>query len=104
MTRPRVDPAIVEPTPDVITRISAQIPEEEWQAMSRDEQISSVLTGMNTVREGDPLGRVCRNAQTGEVAHRIDDGGLHRWRISPPDAPVYTIDEPTLPGWDILYG
>lgn len=97
------DSGAVDINPNTVARISKQIPDEEWQAMSRDEQIASVLTGANAVRAGDPVGKVCRNPETGEVAHRVEEDGLHRWRISPPDAPIYRNDESTLPGWDVLY-
>lgn len=88
---------VIEATPDVVSRISKMFPD------MTDEQVTQVLTGFNAVREGDPLGRVCRNSETGEVAHRVDENGLHRWRISPPGGGAYNNDEPNLPGWDIVF-
>lgn len=97
------DGSVIDVNPNTVARIVKQVPDEEWQAMSRDEQTATVLTGVNAVRGGDPLGKVCRNSTTGEIAHRVDDDGVHRWRVSPPDAPIYTSDESTMPGWDVLY-
>lgn len=89
-------------TPAVVTRISATLP-DDFATLPAEQQVSTILAGFNAVRAGDPLGRVCRNPTTGEIAHRVDEDGLHRWRVSPPDAPFYRIDEPTLPKWDVLY-
>jgi hypothetical protein len=106
MTEPTLEPITprvvvddkIEATPAVVTRIS-----EAMGPDVSDEDVTSFLAALNSVRAGDPLGRVCRSPRSGEVAHRVNDGGLHRWRISPPDAPIYTNDEPNLPGWDIIY-
>lgn len=66
-------------------------------------QVRSVLSALNAIREGDPVGKVVRDPQTGMIAHRVSHLGVDQWRMSGPDGIQQNDLQPTLPGWDVLY-
>lgn len=58
---------------------------------------SAVLAAYKAILEGDPVGTIRQDPDTGAIAIRVVDNGLHLWRITPHDAPVYNDLQPTLP-------
>jgi hypothetical protein len=58
--------------------------------------VRRVLTAWQEIRNGDPVGTTRRNPDTGAIAHRVNDNGLHLWRISAPDGTQYNDTQPTL--------
>ena len=60
-------------------------------------QVAAVLAAYKAILEGDPLGTMRRDPDTGAIAIRVIDNGLHIWRVTPHDAPVYNDLQPTLP-------
>lgn len=48
------------------------------------EQINAVISAWNQVREGDDIHTVRRDPTTGKVYVRVDDGGVHKWRVVDP--------------------
>lgn len=91
------EPAVAT-TPAVADAIASQLGETGLTA----EQIAQVLGAYNAVRAGDPLGTILRNPETGAVAHRVLDDGVHIWRCSGPDGIVWNELSPTLPGWETV--
>lgn len=68
------------------------------------EQINLVLGAYNAVRQGEPVGTIMKNTETGAIAHRVETDGVHLWRVSLPNGEQWTDLSPTLPGWDTLSG
>lgn len=65
------------------------------------DQIRAVLGAWNAAREGDPVGMVRREPETGAVAHRVDADGLHLWRVSLPNGEQYNDMQPVL-NWPVI--
>jgi hypothetical protein len=82
--------------PEIVARISSAV-----EGLT-PEQVNAVLEAWNHVREGDPVGTIRRDKETGAVAHRVDAEGLHLWRVSTPDGDQYNNLEPTL-DWPIIF-
>lgn len=83
-------------TDTVVATVSDQIPD------MTAEQVQAVLTAWNAVRQGDPLGTVRRDDDTGKLAHRVAVDGVHLWRVTGPDGEQYNDMAPTLP-WPAIY-
>lgn len=49
------------------------------------EQINAVITAWNTVREGDDISTVRRDPTSGKVYVRVNDDGVHKWRVVDPN-------------------
>jgi hypothetical protein len=77
--------------PEIVRHISAGLDD------LTDEQVQRVLESWNRVREGDPVGTVRRDPQSGAVAHRVDHEGVHLWRVSAPDGSQHNDMQPSLP-------
>ena len=67
-----------------------------------EAQVSSVLEAWNAVKEGDPVGTVRRDEDTGAIAHRVDADGVHLWRVSTPDGAQHNDMQATL-SWPVLH-
>lgn len=100
MTEPATTDPVVDPTPQVASAITAHLGDTGLTA----EQVAQVLGAYNAVRAGDPVGTIARNPETGAVAHRVVEAGVHLWRCSHPDGTQWSDLSATLPGWDILDG
>lgn len=83
-------------TDTVISTVSDQIPD------MTAEQVQTVLAALNAVRQGDPLGTVRRDPDTGKVAHRVTADGVHLWRVTAADGEQYNDMVPTLP-WPAIH-
>ena len=66
-------------------------------------QVRNVLSALNAIREGEPVGKVLRDPQTGMVAHQVSYLGVNQWRMSGPDGEQHNDLQPSLPGWDVLH-
>ena len=88
--------AKVKVTKDVVSALSAHVPDLD------ETQINSVLEALNKVREGDEIGTVLRNNETGAIAHRVDSEGIALWRVSEPNGTQYNDMQPSLP-WTKIY-
>jgi len=65
------------------------------------DQVKRVLTSYIAIYEGDEVGTVRHNPDTGEIAHRVSQDGVHMWRVTHPDGSQYndmqgTLDWPTV--------
>jgi hypothetical protein len=81
--------------PEIVHHISKQLDDLD------PDQIRAVLAAWNNVREGDPVGTVRRQAETGAVAHRVDAAGIHLWRVSLPNGEQYNDMQPVL-NWPVI--
>jgi len=66
------------------------------------EQVTSVLAAAEAVRQGDPVGMIRRDADTGQVAVRVLSYGVAQWRVSGLDGEQYNDLQPTLP-WPAVF-
>lgn len=82
-------------TDTVIQTVSGQLPD------LTDDQVQQVIQAWNAVRQGDPIGTVRFEAETGRVAHRVSVDGVHLWRITGPDGEQYNDMVPTM-AWELL--
>lgn len=80
----------------LVAAISAQLP-----AVS-DEQVTMVLEVLHTVQHGEPLGTIVTDPDTGAVAVRVAENGIHQWRVTYADGGTSIDRQPTLPGWQYL--
>lgn len=69
--------------------------------MSVDD-VNNVLATLNAVRAGAPVGMVCRDDATGQVAHRVDDQGVVLWRVTSQDGAQWNDMQPTLT-WPVIF-
>jgi hypothetical protein len=90
-TSPRLD------TPSMVAEITARLGDTVTA-----EQVSSVLDALNAARDGDPVGTVRRDPDSGAVAHRVDAAGVHMWRVSQPDGGQYNDMRPAF-DWPELH-
>jgi hypothetical protein len=96
MTNPEKETVLGSPHPEIVHHIANQI-----EGLT-PEQVHAVLATWNNVREGAPVGTVCRDPETGAVGHRVDNDGVHIWRVSLPDGEIYNDMQPSL-GWPAIY-
>lgn len=79
----------------LVRAISAQLPDVT------EEHCRMVLTTLDRVKEGAPVGTVLSDPQTGNIAVRVSESGVHMWRVTAPDGGVWADMQPTLP-WPVL--
>lgn len=80
----------------LVSAISAQLP------TVTDEQVAMVLDALNTITTGEPLGTVVTDPDTGRIAVRVAENGIHQWQVTYPDGGTAIERQPTLPGWAYL--
>jgi hypothetical protein len=83
-------------TDAVVDAISQQLPD------ITTEQVGAVLTKWNEVLNGDALGTIRMDPDTGNVAYRVAQDGIHMWKVSAPDGGQWNDMQPTLP-WTIVH-
>lgn len=66
------------------------------------EQITSVLTALDTLQTGDPIGVVRMDKVTGRLAHRVEINGVPQWRVTGVDGERYNDLQPTL-SWEPIF-
>ena len=86
----------VEVTEALVEAISQQCPEIS------DEHVAMVLTALNTVINGEPLGTIRKDPVTGNLAVRVSESGIHQWKITAPDGGMWSDLQPTLASWTKL--
>lgn len=67
-----------------------------------EDQVRQVLTAVEAIRAGAPVGTIVEDPKTGAVAHRVDEGGVIFWSVTAPDGAYWRDMQPTLKGWTIL--
>lgn len=81
----------------VVGAVSAQLPDVTT------EQVAMVLDAWNKVAEGDPLGTILLDPETGATAVRVSDGGVHKWRVTGSDGATWADMQPKLAGWTVVH-
>jgi len=66
------------------------------------EQVAAVLAAYWAIHEGDPVGTIRRDEATGAVGIRVEDNGMHLWRVSTPLGEQYNDLQPKL-AWPIIH-
>lgn len=77
----------------------ANVASEEGEAITAN-QVGAVLAAYIAIHEGDALGTVRRDPNTGALAMRVNVEGMHMWRVTVPDGSQYNDLQPTLP-WPV---
>lgn len=98
-TPPVEEPSVptIEVTEAVVATISEQLPEVT------DEHVAMVLSAWNNVLNGEPVGTVKTDPVTGNLALRVSENGVHKWRVTAPDGGTWADMQPTLPGWTVIH-
>lgn len=86
---------MIEITTDLVTVVADQLPQ------INEEQVAQVLTALNNVYDGPPVGTILHNPSTGEVAHRVSQNGVLIWRITDPQGGFSGDHRPTLDGFTV---
>jgi hypothetical protein len=67
-------------------------------------QVAAVLAAREAILDGDPVGTI-RQGPAGEIAVRVNDNGLHLWRVNCPDGSQYNDLQPSMHAeWKIIQG
>lgn len=83
----------IEVTETVIAAVSEQCPEVTT------EQVAMVLTAWNVILEGEPVGTIKQDPATGNLAIRVSEDGIHKWKVTSPAGGQWSDLQSTLPGW-----
>ncbi len=67
-----------------------------------EEQVKAVLSAVQRVQGGDPVGTVLEEPGTGNIAVRVSDQGALYWRVTGLDGSVSNDQQGTLAGWTVL--
>jgi hypothetical protein len=67
-----------------------------------EEQVKAVLTAVQRVQGGDPVGTVLEEPGTGRIAVRVSDQGVLYWHVTGLDGSVSNDQQGTLSGWTAL--
>lgn len=67
-----------------------------------EAQIDAVLAAQEAVAEGDPVGTIRKDDESGKVAHRVSVLGVVQWRVTCPHGDAYNDLQPTLP-WKLIH-
>lgn len=67
-----------------------------------EEQVKAVLTAVQRVQGGDPVGTVLEEPGTGKIAVRVSDSGVPYWHVTGLDGSISNDAQGTLPGWTVL--
>jgi hypothetical protein len=79
----------------------AKVASEEGEELTM-AQVAAVLSAREAIIDGDPIGTIRQGAQ-GEIAIRVNDQGMHIWRVTCPDGTLYNNLEPTMNGdWKVI--
>lgn len=66
------------------------------------DQVRAVLTALDAVRDGEPVGTIVQDPGTGAIAVRVSDGSVPYWRVTTPDGNTHADAQPKLAGWTSL--
>lgn len=67
-----------------------------------EEHVRAVLQALQAVKQGAAVGTVCQDPESGAVAVRVSDNGVHVWNITGTDGAQWRDMQPTLPGWTVF--
>lgn len=67
------------------------------------DKVGSVLAAWWAIHEGDPIGMVRRDPETGAIAHRAEENGIGIWRVSLPNGETYNDMQPQLPWPEVTF-
>ena len=66
------------------------------------DQVGNVMATFWTLSEGDPVGTIRRDPETGAIATRVEDSGMQLWHVIVPlTGEQYNDLQPRLP-WPVL--
>lgn len=89
------------PLQDVLLEQIASIASEEHESLT-GKQAAAIIAAYHNVMDGDPVGTMRRDPETGAVALKVAaSDGLLMWRVNVPDGSQYSDLAPTLP-WPVL--
>lgn len=80
----------------LVAAVSAQVPDVT------DEHVAMVLVAWNTIKNGSPLGTIVSDPDTGAIAVRVSDKGVHMWKVTAVDGGTWGDMEPVLKGWTVI--
>lgn len=80
--------------PAMLEQIAAVASEQDEQLTPN--QVAAVLAAREMILDGDPVGTIMKG-QNGEIAVRVNDNGMHMWRVTSPDGTIYNDTQPKLP-------
>jgi hypothetical protein len=69
-----------------------------------EAQVRAVLTALEQVRDGDPVGTVVQDPATGSIAVRVAEGGVPFWLVTALDGNSHRDAQPKLNGWTAVGG
>lgn len=84
------------PGTDIVQAIAAHL----GDTVTTD-QVAEVLAALNAVQDGDAVGVVRRDPDTGKVAHRVLSNGVAQWRVSGPDGEQY--NDLQAVAWPVIF-
>ena len=67
-----------------------------------EAQVRAVLTALEGVRDGDPVGTIVQNPADGSIAVRVAEGGVPFWKVTSLDGNDHRDMQPRLAGWTVL--
>lgn len=91
-------PETIQVNPEMTSAIVSQVGADNIT----EDQVALVLEAWNSIHTGPPVGTICRNTETGAIAHRVIHEGMHAWRVSSPDGTQWVDLNPSLNGWETL--
>jgi hypothetical protein len=87
--------------PDALLEQIAKVASEKDEPLTK-AQVAAVLAAREAIIDGDPVGTI-RQGLEGEIAVRVNDQGVHIWRVTCPDGTIYNNLEPTMNGdWKVI--
>lgn len=96
-----VEPKVLEQIAQVATDPDEKCPNCSHPITLTVAQTGAVLAARDAIVGGAPPGAVLKGPN-GEIAHRVNDKGVHVWRVSCIDGTEYNDTQPTLEGWTPL--
>lgn len=67
------------------------------------EVVNRSIVAYQTIHEGEPLGTVRRNKETGDVAQRVDIDGIHKWQVMYARGGNGYDMRRSLPDWELVF-
>jgi hypothetical protein len=67
-----------------------------------EAQVRAVLTALEGVRDGEPVGTIMQNPADGSIAVRVAEGGVPFWKVTSLDGNDHRDLQPRLAGWTVL--
>jgi hypothetical protein len=67
-----------------------------------EAQVRAVLTALEAVQDGEPVGTIVQNPADGSIAVRVAEGGVPFWKVTSLDGNDHRDLQPKLVGWTVL--